>query len=282
MKNNEKVCAPCWKNSEKQPVNHVCRCTNTRLEQETNDSNWRDTWQLNFEWSRNGLQSFYRLMKTKIVRLLYAVYICAVVLPCEQLTSVRDGWMCNNWVIQSRKNDLEIYELQALHCRDICVTSVCFTPFCFSTLCQFTPPLNLRPLIFGLTPFGWLRSWTLPGEHESHGAKQNCEAAGSLQTTSRPVCSPFISDNVVYLHLLLYFLLYLQTPRWHTQSRNKTDMTMNNRNNNLTGSNMCGLWVIKWLRSRACESEFDYPWQNICDSDDMERISSVTSLISTK
>jgi hypothetical protein len=27
--------------------------------------------------------------------------------------------------------------------------------------CQFTPLLNLRPFIFGLTPFGWLRCITL-------------------------------------------------------------------------------------------------------------------------
>ena len=30
-------------------------------------------------------------------------------------------------------------------------------------------------------------------------------------------------------------------------------------------------WVIKWLCSKACESEFDYPWENSCESDDMEK-----------
>jgi hypothetical protein len=32
---------------------------------------------------------------------------------------------------------------------------------CFNTPCQFTPLLNLRSLVFGLRPFGWLHSITL-------------------------------------------------------------------------------------------------------------------------
>ena len=39
---------------------------------------------------------------------------------------------------------------------------------------------------------------------------------------------------------------------------------------NRSGSNMYDLWVIKWLCSRACDSEADYPWQNICDSYDQK------------
>lgn len=37
-----------------------------------------------------------------------------------------------------------------------CFMPVCFMPFCFNSHCQFTPVLNLCPLIFSLTPFGWL------------------------------------------------------------------------------------------------------------------------------
>jgi hypothetical protein len=40
--------------------------------------------------------------------------------------------------------------------RNTSFTSLCYTPFCFNALCQFKPLLNLRSLIFGLTPFGWL------------------------------------------------------------------------------------------------------------------------------
>ena len=34
-------------------------------------------------------------------------------------------------------------------------------PFRFNVPCQFTPLINFRSLIFGLNPFGWLRSITL-------------------------------------------------------------------------------------------------------------------------
>jgi hypothetical protein len=40
----------------------------------------------------------------------------------------------------------------------------CFTPFFSNAPCQYTL-LNLRPLIFGLTPFGWLRSLTMTPSH---------------------------------------------------------------------------------------------------------------------
>ena len=41
-----------------------------------------------------------------------------------------------------------------------CTLSPCFTSFCFNAPCHFTL-LNLRPFVFGLTPFRWLRSITL-------------------------------------------------------------------------------------------------------------------------
>ena len=45
---------------------------------------------------------------------------------------------------------------------------------------------------------------------------------------------------------------------------------------------MYDLWVTKRLCSKACESEFDTLWQNICESDDMENLPSMTSLVTTK
>jgi hypothetical protein len=59
----------------------------------------------------------------------------------------------------------------------------------------------------------------------------------------------------------------------------KIDTTINNRNSNPNGSNMYELWLIKWPYSKTCDIEFYYPWQHICDSDDMENIPSVTSLV---
>jgi len=41
----------------------------------------------------------------------------------------------------------------------LCTRSPCFTSFCFNAPYQYTPFLNLRTVIFGLTPFGWLRSF---------------------------------------------------------------------------------------------------------------------------
>jgi hypothetical protein len=35
------------------------------------------------------------------------------------------------------------------------------------------------------------------------------------------------------------------------------------------------------MYSKACDSKIDYPWLNICDSDGMENVSSVTSSVTT-
>jgi len=56
------------------------------------------------------------------------------------------------------------------------------------------------------------------------------------------------------------------------EEQKKTDTTMNNRRNNLNGINVCGRWVKKWLSSKTRRREFDFPWQNISDSYDMEKI----------
>jgi len=41
------------------------------------------------------------------------------------------------------------------------ISSPCFTPFSFNAPCQFTTLINLRSLVFGLKPFGSLRSVTV-------------------------------------------------------------------------------------------------------------------------
>ena len=56
---------------------------------------------------------------------------------------------------------------------------------------------------------------------------------------------------------------------------------MNNRSSNFNGSKMYDVGVTKWLYSKAYGSEFDNPWKNICDSDNMENLPSVSNLIST-
>lgn len=46
--------------------------------------------------------------------------------------------------------------------------SILFIPFCFNAPCQSIPVINLRPLIFDLTSFGWLRTVKLNYSIFSH------------------------------------------------------------------------------------------------------------------
>jgi hypothetical protein len=59
------------------------------------------------------------------------------------------------------------------------------------------------------------------------------------------------------------------------EEQKKTDKTLNN----LNGINMYGRWETKWLSSKTRRGEFDYSWQNISDSYDMENILHATSLV---
>lgn len=43
--------------------------------------------------------------------------------------------------------------------------------FALTALATLHHTLILYCLVFGLMPFDWLRSWTLPKEYESHGAE---------------------------------------------------------------------------------------------------------------
>lgn len=44
-----------------------------------------------------------------------------------------------------------------------------------------TATIKLGCLIFGLTPFAWLSTWTLTEEYKFHSAEQNWEFAPMLQ-----------------------------------------------------------------------------------------------------
>jgi len=57
------------------------------------------------------------------------------------------------------------------------------------------------------------------------------------------------------------------------EEQKKTDTTMNNRR-----INMYSRWVTKWLSSETRRRDFDFPWQNISDSYDMENLLYITSL----
>lgn len=129
-------------------------------------------------------------------------------------------------------------------------------------------------------PFGWMHTWMQPGKYESPSTEQTQENAHSMQTTSVTTCKPFISNHVVYLHVFSFFLFYLKMPWCHTKLSNKeTDTKMNNCSNNLHGGHMQIIRVTKSLYIKVCDSQFDYLWQNICDSNNTEILPSVASLV---
>jgi hypothetical protein len=49
----------------------------------------------------------------------------------------------------------------------------------------------------------------------------------------------------------------------HPIVEQKTDKTMNKNSNTLNGSNTYDMYVLKWLCTKACETEMDFPWQNM-------------------
>lgn len=58
--------------------------------------------------------------------------------------------------------ELYLHSSMCVHWKKFhCTPSPCFTPFLFNVPCQFTPLNNLRSLIFGSKPFGFLLSITL-------------------------------------------------------------------------------------------------------------------------
>ena len=157
-------------------------------------------------------------------------------------------------------------------------TPVCFTHFWLNIPSYFTLLLNLRSLILGLKFLIWLSAWTLPGEYNSQGSEKSWEPELRQSPCALRICS----HHGVYLHL---FVLFLVLPTNATITRTieeeKNDTKTNNRSSNLNGSNVYDLCLIKRLCSTACDSEFDYPWQNIWDGDDVENLPSVTTLVTT-
>jgi hypothetical protein len=88
--------------------------------------------------------------------------------------------------------------------------------FFFTALCQFTLLLNLRCLIFGLTPSSWLRTWTLIVRISRRRTKLGRQRA-HCKLRQSPCARLLLTNHMVYLHLFGFFLFYLQMPRQHTQ-----------------------------------------------------------------
>ena len=67
---------------------------------------------------------------------------------------------CNKNLIITRRLKYCIYLHKEKYTK-VLYYARCFTPFWSNFPCQFTPLLHLRPLIFGLTLFGWFISINL-------------------------------------------------------------------------------------------------------------------------
>ena len=83
------------------------------------------------------------------------------------------------------------------------------------------------------------------------------------------------SGSLIYLHLLIFFYTYIRRIIYPVEEPDKhTDPTLNNCVGSLKGSSVLDLRLKMWLCTKARESEYHYPWQNISDRDNMENLPS--------
>ena len=78
------------------------------------------------------------------------------ILRCEYVTFCEITTLQNSIVETLVTQSFVTKNNYVYNTRSTSFTPLCYTPFCSHVPCQFTPLLNLRSLIFGLTPFGWL------------------------------------------------------------------------------------------------------------------------------
>jgi hypothetical protein len=165
--------------------------------------------------------------------------------------------------------------------KHISTVSVAFVlrPYYFSAPCRFTQLHILRYLIFDLTPFGWLHIWTLTEQHGASRGKAgrlgvNCELRQS--PWARRLCRP---RDLFAFYSNPFCSTYKRhdTTNWRTKRKKHT--ARNNSNNDVKCGNIYDPWAIKWLCCKACEIKYDYPWQNVRDSEDMQTRPSVTSTV---
>ena len=130
-------------------------------------------------------------------------------------------------------------------------TPTCFKPFCFNAPCQFTPLFNLHSIILSLMPFSWLHA---------HSKLRQLLCVHHLVQTVWFICMYIFCSTYKYRD---------DKPNQGTRGK-KPDKTINNCSNH-NSTNKYELWVIRWVCSKACESEYDYLWQRqqgmsaICD-----------------
>jgi hypothetical protein len=79
----------------------------------------------------------------------------------DQITKNEMCGACGTYGGEERRTQCFVFIITS-HSHTRFTRSPCFRLFfCLTPSCQYTAVLNLRPIIFGLTPFGWVRSITL-------------------------------------------------------------------------------------------------------------------------
>jgi hypothetical protein len=128
-----------------------------------------------------------------------------------------------------------------------------------TNLCHF---LICTVSLFSLIPFGWPHTLRLHAHCKLH---QSVCTRCVLRTT-----------RFIWINFFLPTNLW-----WHAVKQQKKTVMTDDCNCNPNIGIMYNLWVIEWLCHEAHVSEF-YPWQNICDNNNMESLPSVTSLVTLK
>jgi len=76
----------------------------------------------------------------------------------------------------------------------------------------------LRYLISVLNPFGWLRTLTLSGMNESHGAEHNQRGCALTANCVRSSFARRLVQSAWFVYVYVNpFLVYLRTPWWENR-----------------------------------------------------------------
>lgn len=135
----------------------------------------------------------------------------------------------------------------------------------------------LSLLFFGLMPVGWLHTGMMPSMYESMIQNKNERLCAYSKLHQSPCADCLVQTTDKKIQTWCDFFIALLTVCLCSVYRHCDDIPsqtrltwLNNCSNNHNGGNMYDLWLIKWLSSKACESEFNHLWWQygksaICD-----------------
>lgn len=122
-------------------------------------------------------------------------------------------------------------------------------------------------------PIGWLHTGMMPSMCEfmkqnktgklcAYSKQHQSPCADRLvQTTDKKIQTTWCATPPPYLFFCFINSLCSVYKHYdYIPSQTVANMTMNNSSNNRNGGSMYNLCLIKWLSSKACESEFNHLW----------------------